>query len=199
MTRIVAGHLGGRSVRVPPKGTRPTSDRVREALFSLLDSRGLLHGCAFLDLFSGSGACAFEALSRGASYAWAVEASKQASGIIAANARILREDKIHIFTEKVGSFLLRRAQGDAETAERATSGALPLFDVIFLDPPYDMPTQEVSYYLSLLYPWLSEDAMVLVERSTRSSEPIWPQFLEKEKEKKWGETRVYLARPREDN
>src|SRR5687768_7396512 len=85
MTRIIAGVAGGRRILVPPKGTRPTSDRVREALFSALDADPGLGGAAVLDLCAGSGALGLEALSRGAVHALFVESDRRAAGVLRRN------------------------------------------------------------------------------------------------------------------
>lgn len=89
VTRIIAGAARGHSLAVPKSGTRPTSDRVREAMFSSLESLLDLGGVAVLDLYAGSGALAFEALSRGASTAVLVEQSKSAASVLRANAELL--------------------------------------------------------------------------------------------------------------
>ncbi|HEX8866406.1 MAG TPA: RsmD family RNA methyltransferase, partial [Lentzea sp.] len=89
MTRIVAGSAGGRRLKVPPKGTRPTSERVREALFSSLESMVDLDGMRVLDLYAGSGALGFEALSRGAAHATFVESDRRAAEVLKANAEEL--------------------------------------------------------------------------------------------------------------
>ena len=86
MTRIVAGRAGGRSLKVPPKGTRPTSDRVREAMFSRLEHYDVVDGARVLDLFAGSGALGLEAASRGAAAVVLVDASRQAADVCRANA-----------------------------------------------------------------------------------------------------------------
>ncbi|MDM7491157.1 RsmD family RNA methyltransferase, partial [Rhodococcus sp. CSLK01-03] len=85
MTRIVAGRAGGRRLKVPPRGTRPTSERVREALFSSLTARMELEGASVLDLYAGSGALGLEALSRGATHALLVESDAQAATVIRRN------------------------------------------------------------------------------------------------------------------
>ncbi|HQW72588.1 MAG TPA: RsmD family RNA methyltransferase, partial [Ornithinibacter sp.] len=90
MTRIIAGTLGGRTLRTPPgSGTRPTSDRVREALFSALDARGAVAGARVLDLYAGSGALGLEAASRGAESVLLVESDRRAADVIAGNVREL--------------------------------------------------------------------------------------------------------------
>src|SRR5438067_2074266 len=85
MTRIVAGIAGGRRLRVPPAGTRPTSDRVREALFNMLAARMDFDGVRVLDLYAGSGALGLEALSRGASHALLVESDRKAAAVVRGN------------------------------------------------------------------------------------------------------------------
>ncbi|MBM3717105.1 MAG: 16S rRNA (guanine(966)-N(2))-methyltransferase RsmD, partial [Actinobacteria bacterium] len=86
MTRIISGRAGGTVLDVPAKGTRPTSDRVRESLFGALESAGLLDGARVADLYAGSGALGLESLSRGAASADLVELSAPAAGLIRRNA-----------------------------------------------------------------------------------------------------------------
>ena len=89
LTRIVAGVMGGRRIAVPPRGTRPTTDRVRESLFNVLTARMDLHGASVLDLYAGSGALGLEALSRGAATAVFVESDQRAAAVIAQNIETL--------------------------------------------------------------------------------------------------------------
>ena len=136
MTRIIAGVAGGRTLRTPPgSGTRPTSDRVREALFSALDARDAVRGARVLDLYAGSGALGLEAASRGAA------------------------------------------------------------SVVLVDPPYDVGEDALAAVLDRLAAgWLTPGGLVVVERSTRSPEPRWPDGVERTgRPRKYGETTVWLA------
>jgi 16S rRNA (guanine966-N2)-methyltransferase len=184
MTRIIGGTAGGRRLQTPPgDATRPTADRVREALFSALEARfGTLRGLRFLDLYAGSGAVGLEAASRGAAAVTAVESDRRTARLVAANAASLGVD------------LDLRAQSVA--AVLATSPAAP-YDVAFLDPPYPMPSDEVARALALLvqHDWLEPGGAVVVERSARSVEPTWPPGLHPQRRKKYGETVLwYLLR-----
>ncbi|MGW4365160.1 16S rRNA (guanine(966)-N(2))-methyltransferase RsmD [Nocardia takedensis] len=181
MTRIVAGAAGGRRLRVPPAGTRPTSDRVREALFSALEARWDLDGLRVLDLYAGSGALGLEALSRGASAAVLVEADRKAAAVVRGNIADLGLPGADLRVGQVATVL---AQGT--TAE---------FDVVFADPPYDLDTASVEADLVALvrHGWLSEDAMVIVERSARSPEISWPAGFTAAKPRRYGETRLEIA------
>lgn len=189
MTRIIGGSAGGRKLRTPSgDATRPTSDRVREALFSALEAQlGSLHGLRFLDLYAGSGAVGLEAASRGAAAVTAVESDRRTAAVIAGNARALG------FAVEVVAHPVVRALGGRPVAP---------YDVAFLDPPYPLPEAEVVEALRLLVEggWLSAGAVVVVERSARSVEPAWPSGLGSRREKKYGETVLwYLRRANDDD
>ncbi|MDR1798475.1 MAG: RsmD family RNA methyltransferase, partial [Bifidobacteriaceae bacterium] len=131
MTRIIAGSARGREVKVPPRGTRPTSARVREALFSLLEARlggpGGWEGLAVLDLYAGSGALGLEAASRGAARVVLVDSSRAAAGVAQANAGALGlAGVVSVLAVKV----------EAVAAGASLPGLDQSFDVVFLDPPY---------------------------------------------------------------
>ena len=161
MTRIVAGRAGGRNISVPASGTRPTSERVREALFSRLDTMGLLEATHVWDLFAGSGALGLEAASRGASRVCCVEKARAAANVIARNiAHCDLKQTVVVQQMDVLAFVQR------------WSGA-PV-DVVLIDPPYDYPDEELAEVLVALVPHLVADALVVVERSSRSGEPTWP-------------------------
>ena len=184
MTRIIGGSAGGRRLQTPPgDATRPTADRVREALFSALEARfGTLRGLRFLDLYAGSGAVGLEAMSRGADAVTAVESDRRTARLVEENAAALGFD------------LDLRAQPVA--AVLATPPAAP-YDVAFLDPPYPMPSDDVAHVLALLvtHRWVQPGGSVVVERSARSVEPSWPGGLAPERRKKYGETVLwYLLR-----
>ncbi|MFC9898223.1 16S rRNA (guanine(966)-N(2))-methyltransferase RsmD [Nocardia sp. NPDC127579] len=181
MTRIVAGSAGGRRLRVPPAGTRPTSDRVREALFSALDARLDLDGARVLDLYAGSGALGLEALSRGAGHALLVESDRKAAAVIRGNITDLGLPGAELRQGAVASILRQGGAGE--------------FDLVFSDPPYDVDTTVVADDLRLLadHGWLAPGALVLVERSIRSPELTWPREYTPAKARKYGETRIELA------
>lgn len=182
MTRIIAGEFGGRRLKVPDDGTRPTSDRVREAVFNVLDARIDFDDARVLDLYAGSGALAIEAMSRGAERATMVDSRKRATSIIAANARSLGlSARSQVVTAGVASYL---------------DGAQPeQFDLVFSDPPYALETAEVQVDLRRLASgWLADDALVVVERDVRSPAPTWPEEFEVIVEKVYGETRVQVGR-----
>jgi len=185
MTRIIAGAAGRVTLAVPKSGTRPTSDRVREALFSALEARDAIAGARVLDLYAGSGALALEAASRGAASAVLVERNAAAARIAQANAGVVAK-----------AF----GRADAPAVVVRQSAVLPFlaaaagpFDLVFSDPPYELSDDDLAADLAALVPLLADDALVVVERSTRSPEPVWPEGLAPEKPKKYGETTVWLA------
>lgn len=189
MTRIIAGRLRGHSLRVPPTGTRPTSDRVREALFSAIDARVDLEGAAVLDLFAGSGALGLEAVSRGADTAWFVEEGAKAVACLRGNTRGLDA----------------AAPGARVVVRR---GALPAavsvpcphpggFDLVLADPPYERSSALDAPVLESLVAggWLAPDALVVWERSARDPDVRWPAGFEVEFRRTYGDTAVEMARP----
>ena len=182
MTRIVAGAAGGRRL-VVPKGetTRPTSDRVREALFSALDARGLVQGAAVLDLYCGSGALGLEAASRGAASVVLVDASRQAVDAARQNVSTLGFQRVTVVLSSVVRYLDRSPQSRAS--------------LVFADPPYGAGQDEVADVLRKLTEggWLQPSAVVLLERSARSLEPIWPSGLTRQAVRRYGETAVWTA------
>ena len=181
MTRIIAGTLGGRRITVPPKGTRPTSDRVREALFSRLDHANVLRGAHVLDLFAGSGGLGLEALSRGAVEATFVEANGAAARVLQANIRELDVgERTTLVRERVQPYLNR-------------GGPAAKADVVFADPPYDIAPAELAEVLTALEPTLASAAVVVVEWSTRAPVPNWPDFLVAVASKKYGDTVLHYA------
>ncbi|MDO5025937.1 MAG: 16S rRNA (guanine(966)-N(2))-methyltransferase RsmD [Trueperella sp.] len=178
MTRIVSGSAGGLTIAVPKAGTRPTSERVREALFSRFEHLGYLADGAVLDLYAGSGALGLEAASRGARRVVCVEAARSAAQIIAQNAKYTGLP-ITVVTQKVLNFL------SEEPREK--------FDLVLLDPPYDIAEAELTLVLAALPAHLTPDALVAVERNKKSPHPQWPAELEFHDERKWGDTRVWSA------
>lgn len=183
VTRIVAGTAGGRRLKVPPKGTRPTSERVREALFSSLESMMDLGGVRVLDLYAGSGALGFEALSRGAGHATFVESDRRAAEVLKVNARELGFGNTTIANR---------------TAEAYVTVEGEKFDVVFADPPYAVTDEELAKVLDGLAGRLAEDAVLIVERGSKSGEPEWPERVESLRAKRYGDTAVYWGRVRAD-
>ena len=189
MTRIIAGVAGGRRLETP-KGdrTRPTSDRVREALFSAIEARsGSLHGLRFLDLYAGSGAIGLEAWSRGAEAVTFVESDRRTADLVARNARAI-------------GCAVARVHAASVTATLAAGSDAP-YDLVFSDPPYPLDDAAVADDLALLAAqgWLADDALVVVERGSRSPQPAWPSDLAalpgKRARKKYGETTLWFAQP----
>ncbi|SDW78491.1 16S rRNA (guanine966-N2)-methyltransferase [Saccharopolyspora shandongensis] len=181
VTRIVAGSVGGRRIDVPPRGTRPTSERVREALFSALESAIELTGARVLDLYGGSGALGLEALSRGAAHATFVESDRRAAQLLRRNAASL------------GFRDVRVEQAKAETLI-GTPTAQP-FNVVLADPPYDLAPELLQRVLAGLAPngWTAPGSLVIVERAVRSGEPDWPPPLRAFRTKRYGDTAVHWA------
>jgi 16S rRNA (guanine966-N2)-methyltransferase len=182
VTRIVAGAAGGRRLAVPPKGTRPTSDRVREALFSALDADPGLGGTAVLDLCAGSGALGLEALSRGAAHATFVESDRRAAAVLRQNVAALGLPGAVVRAAPAAAVL-------AGPADRA-------YDVVLVDPPYDVPDAEIAGWLAAAdaHGWLAEEAVVVVERAARSGAFGWPPALEAVRERRYGDTVLHVAR-----
>ena len=183
MTRIISGSAGGRRLRTPPgTATRPTSERVREALFSAIESWcGSLDGLRFLDLYAGSGAVGLEAWSRGAGVVTMVEHDRRTAALIRSNASTLGFAKAQVMAMAVSTAL-------------ASSPAAP-YDVVFVDPPYPLDDQAVTADLAALVGqrWLVPGALVVVERSTRGPALRWPEGLEGTRAKKYGETTLWYG------
>ena len=179
MTRIIAGEFGGRKLAVPKVGTRPTTDRVREAIFSRLDHADALRGSCVLDLYAGSGALGLEALSRGAAEATFVESATPAVRIVEANIKEFGlGTRAAVVRERVLPFL-----------ERVTKS----FTLAFLDPPYDIADGDLVAALAALAGKLEEASPVVLEVSTRKRPPEWPCGLQLVQSKSYGETTVHFA------
>ena len=187
MSRIIAGSRKGHRLHTPPgDGTRPTSDRVREAAFGVLaselgragDAAEQLAGRAFLDLYAGSGAVALEAMSRGAASAVAVENERRAAEVIRRNAR---ETGLGVRVITAG-------------VEKYLAGPPQQFDICWLDPPYRLANTAVESTLGRLADgWLAPGAIVVVERARRDEPFVWPDRLGDRWERRYGETTLFLA------
>jgi 16S rRNA (guanine966-N2)-methyltransferase len=184
VTRIVSGIAKGRRLEVPARGTRPTSDRAREALFSSLTVLLDLQGARVLDLFAGTGAVGLEALSRGAAQAAFVESARSAASVLQANIDALGLPGAVVHRCSVESFLA------------ATAGERP-FDLVFADPPYALGDSELAAILQVLSAesrWLAAEAVVVVERPARGGPPPWPDVIQPIKDRRYGEGVLWYGR-----
>jgi 16S rRNA (guanine966-N2)-methyltransferase len=181
LSRIIAGTSGGqRLTAVPTDATRPTTDRVKEALFSRLESWDALRGAVVLDLYAGSGALGVEAVSRGATTATLVDQATAAQKALRANAALVssKETRVEVSRKSVQSFL--------------STYTGPAVTLAFLDPPYPLGEDGLAQALDELDPHLAPDAVIVVERSSRSPQPTVPQRWHALKERAYGETTLWF-------
>ncbi|MGY4710061.1 16S rRNA (guanine(966)-N(2))-methyltransferase RsmD [Mycolicibacterium sp. CBM1] len=181
MTRIVAGTAGGRRIDVPARGTRPTTDRVREALFNVLTARCDFDGMHVLDLYAGSGALGLEALSRGAASALFVESDSRAAAVITRNVTALG----------LAGATVRRG-----TAATVVAGAAErTMDLVLADPPYAVTGAEIADVLTALdrNGWVAAGSVVVVERPASAPTLTWPPGWTPWPERRYGDTRIELA------
>ncbi|WP_281507199.1 16S rRNA (guanine(966)-N(2))-methyltransferase RsmD [Arthrobacter rhizosphaerae] len=187
LSRVIAGVAGGTTlVSVPGSSTRPTTDRVKEALFSRLEAFDVIAGAKVLDLYAGSGSLGVESASRGAVSVDLVESDAKASAVCQRNADMINTalggKNVSVHRSKVEPFL-----------ERADAGIL--WDLVFLDPPYPLDEPALAAVLEKLSGHLADAAVVVVERSSRTPEPRWPASMERFAERKYGETKLWFAEP----
>jgi 16S rRNA (guanine966-N2)-methyltransferase len=184
VARVIAGEAGGRRLAVPDgRNTRPTSDRAREGLFGTIVSMvGSLAGSRVLDLYAGSGAVGLEALSRGAEHVLLVESGARAGRVIRANIEAIGLPGAEVLTDRVERVLARGP----------TTGS---YDIVFADPPYALPGEEVSGVLTALTDreWLAPGALVIVERATRSGPVSWPAGFTVGRARRYGEATFWYA------
>lgn len=180
MTRIIAGRARGRRLAVPAGTARPTTDRVREALFASLDHMlGGFTGLHVLDLYAGSGALGLEAASRGAEVAVLVERDRRTAAVARANAEVVGSPGVRIVALPVATFL---------------AGPAGPYDLVLADPPYAMHAAEVEQMLSqLLNGWLAPLGVVVVERPTRGGEFQWAEGLVAQRQTTYGETTLWYG------
>ena len=191
MSRIISGAAGGvRLASVPGDNTRPTTDRVKESLFSKLESYDIIRGARVLDAFGGSGALGCEALSRGAASVTLLDTYPKAVAVIRKNVAAVEKAMGRSATGSAA----RVQQSQALTYVKSASGP---WDLVFVDPPYAMPNEQVSELLEALTPKLAEGAVVVVERSSRDAEPVWGDGLYCFSTRQHGETVLYYVEPDE--
>ena len=172
--RVVAGRLGGRRLHAPAGDTtRPTSDRVREALFSAL---GDVSGAVVLDLFAGSGALGIEALSRGASAVTFVDRDERALAAVRANLEALGAVGKVVRSDAIG--FLKRDDG-------------AVYDLVFLDPPYDSGPELGRGLSELLPEVVAQDAVIVTESNKRSPLELTLPLAD---ERSYGDTRIAIHR-----
>ena len=191
--RVISGRFKGVALTTPKSGTRPTTDRTKEAIFSHLDSWGVLDDARVLDLFAGTGALGIEALSRGARELVAVESSAPAAALIAQTLTALKHNRSweHGMCARV---VKARAEKYA-----ASASAVEPFDMGFIDPPYAFETNDCNQLLADLASreLTSSNTVIMLERSTRSEAPTAPANWEITDRRDYGETAVYYIEPSE--
>ncbi len=187
MTRIIAGQARGRRLAVPPAGTRPTSDRVRESLFSTLDSMLRADGLAWadvvvLDLYAGSGALGLEAASRGAQHVVLVERSRAAARVASANAETVGCPGVTVLVRDV--------------ARLADSPAPAAATLVLADPPYVLPSGALASAFRLLHRagWVADDAVVVAERPARDDSEPFPDDWPVTAQRPYGDTVLWYGR-----
>lgn len=189
--RVISGRFKGVALTTPKTGTRPTTDRTKEAMFSRLDSWGVLDDARVLDLFAGTGALGIEALSRGARELIAVEANGPAAALIAKTLTALKRHRAWE-PDMVARVIKTKAE---KYATPAISGSVVAhaFDVIFIDPPYAFETEACERLLSDLVDsgMAGERTVIVLERSARSDEPTMPAGWEIGERRDYGETAVF--------
>lgn len=174
----MAGTAGGRQLAVPRRGTRPTSDRVREALFSAVEAALDLEGARVLDLYAGTGALGLEALSRGAATALLVESDASAVAVLRKNVAAVGLPGAVVRPGRVGAVL---AEPPGEP-----------FDLVLADPPYALdPAVDLGALVA--NGWVGPGSLVVVERARRSGPPGWPPPLVAGRIRRYGDTELHWA------
>lgn len=195
MSRIISGAAGGvRLTSVPGDNTRPTTDRVKESLFSKLESYDIIRGARVLDAFGGSGALGCEALSRGAASVTLLDTYPKAVAVIRKNIAAVEKAMGCTGSGPSGATgsVAHVQQSQALTYVKSASGP---WDLVFVDPPYAVPNEQVSELLEELTSKLAEGAVIVVERSSRDPEPVWGEGLYCFSTRQHGETVLYYVEP----
>jgi 16S rRNA (guanine966-N2)-methyltransferase len=185
LSRIIAGSRGGQRIVMPPGDrTRPTTDRVREALFSTITAwagraaepvEQSLSGMAFCDLYAGSGAVGLEAASRGATRVLLIERDPRTAQLCRRNAEALGL-AVDVVISPVEQMLKKPPAR--------------LFDIVFADPPYELDAATVSAQIEQLVvnSWVDRGSLIVVERSRRTPQLVWPDAAAKRWSRAYGET-----------
>jgi 16S rRNA (guanine966-N2)-methyltransferase len=186
MSRIISGLAGSLRLAQGARDTRPTSDRVKESLFAVLESADLIAGASVLDLLAGTGALGLEALSRGAKRLTLVEKARGAFEVCEKNAASVKSS---LERQGLGAEIKLKNSDALAFLESADD----IFDLVFVDPPYEFADEKLSAVLEQLVKNLSDQAVVIVERSARSEGIALPE-LEVFTERDYGDTRVSFFR-----
>lgn len=182
MPRVVGGTAAGRRLEAPPgRGTRPTSDRAREGVFNTIDSLLDLDGARVLDLYAGSGALGIEAISRGAIDVVFVDSDAGAAATIRSNLRAVDGARTRVRRQTATGYV------------GALSGAVT-FDLVLLDPPYNMTGESVHCLLTRLAPHVESGGVVVLERPSRDPSWEWPEPLVAVRHRRYGEATVWYGR-----
>ncbi len=186
--RIVGGAAKGIVLNSPASVTRPTSDRAREAFFSTLISEfGSIENLNFLDLYSGTGAIAAEALSRGAANVIAVEQNMDASEIIKSNFELVKKSNPHS-----GKFAVRQMSVEKYFQEKNEKYR---FDIIYLDPPYEIDNINLQKIISFIASkeMISSSGLVALERNSKGPEFLFPPQFKLLKSRKYGQAVIFYG------
>lgn len=194
--RIIAGRFKNQEIKTPKNAatTRPTTDRTKEAIFSHLDATGMLDGACVVDIYAGTGALGFEALSRGAQSVTFVEADATIAALIAQTARGLKGPDVRQVAVRI--VRTKAEKYTAKLAENADSA--PRVDVVFMDPPYAVPTDAVNAQIRDMTAVLADDGVIMVERSVRTEDISAPDGYEIYLQKDYGETAVFYIQKKQD-
>ena len=182
MTRIISGAVGSLRLKPAASVTRPTSDRVKESLFSTLESMGVIEGAAVLDLYAGTGGLGLESASRGAKSVVLVEKNPKAAQVCQQNSQLVTaglqkaglEVEIRVVTEAVEKYCQKS----------------PRASLVFIDPPYEQANEKITEHLRSFS--ANEEVVVVLERSSKTAAPEIPDAFELHLQKDYGDTRIYL-------
>ncbi len=210
--RIVSGRTRGRKLFSPPGTTRPTTDRVREALFNSLDNLLDWDATTVLDLYAGSGAVGLEAASRGAQAVTLVEKNATAVATAERNRRVVGAPGVTIVRRSVQAFLATAptteilpsrphverglaVARESSTADAARTSVAAPYDLVFADPPYAQVEKDWPGILTALVEngWVADGSVIVLERSSRDTPTHWPAHYREYRSKKYGETRIDIA------